>query len=196
MISQLRRHYRRIISTLVIAILIGFYGVTPLVRVYMATHPYHAPVCCTTPKDRGLQYQDVTFTTPDGLTLAGWYIPSRNHAAIILSHGYGGNRLGVMDYAEVLAHAGFGVLVYDERDQGNNPASLCTRGWLEVNDVIGGVNYLRARPDVDPAHICAFGFSIGGQITLRAAALTPYIAAVGADGASTATFDDEPPPNT
>ena len=34
---------------------------------------------------------DVSFESPAG-TLRGWYVPSHNHAAVILTHGAGANR--------------------------------------------------------------------------------------------------------
>ena len=59
-----------------------------------------------TPADLGLAYRDVTFPSSDGVTLAGWYIPSRNGAAVVLLHGAGSTRSGVLDQAAVLAGRG------------------------------------------------------------------------------------------
>jgi len=42
----------------------------------------------------GLAEPSVTFRSTDGLRLAGWYVPSRNGAAIVVVHGGGGNRAG------------------------------------------------------------------------------------------------------
>src|SRR5262249_3740442 len=63
----------------------------------------------------------------------------------------------------------------------------------EVNDLLGALAYVQSRPDVDPQRIGAFGFSVGGQIALRAAGLTDRIKAVAADGSTTSTFEDEVP---
>jgi hypothetical protein len=43
-----------------------------------------------TPADLGLRYEDVRFTTDDGVTLSGWLIPAarETHAAVVLMHGY------------------------------------------------------------------------------------------------------------
>src|SRR5512145_1600765 len=73
------------------------------------------PVCCSTPAELGLTYENITLTTADGLKLKGWYIPSHNQAAVIALHGYGGNRLGALSYAEMLARHDYGVLLYDQR---------------------------------------------------------------------------------
>jgi fermentation-respiration switch protein FrsA (DUF1100 family) len=142
-----------------------------------------------------MNYQEITFQAADGILLSGWYIPSRTGAAIILTHGYNSNRAGLLDLAEPLAKRGFGVLMYDTRDQGLSQTTPSTRGWTEVNDALGAVAYLQSRPDVNVTQIGAFGSSMGGQITIRAAAKTQVIAAIVTDGASTAVFDDEPIPS-
>ena len=85
---------------------------------YAFTYPARSDVCCITPADKGFEYEEVTLTTNDRLKLVGWYIPSQNRAAVILLHGYGGNRLGVMYHAEALANQGYGVLMYDQRASG------------------------------------------------------------------------------
>ncbi len=63
-------------------------------------------VGATTPGDRGLRYEDAEFDTVDGVTLSGWYVPSTNGAAVVLLHGAGSTRSGVLDHAVVLADTG------------------------------------------------------------------------------------------
>ena len=43
------------------------------------------------------------------------------------------------------------------------------------------VDYLRSRPDVDPARIALTGWSLGGELAIRAAAFEHRLAAVVAD---------------
>src|SRR4030042_610707 len=45
-----------------------------------------------TPADRGLAFEEAAFTTDDGATLSGWYVPSVNRAAVLLLHGAGSTR--------------------------------------------------------------------------------------------------------
>ena len=170
-----------------------FYLVIPYFRVISGTHPDRASLDSVTPADRGLNYEDVTFDAADGVMLSGWYIASRCGpcAGIILTHGYGSNRVGMLDIAEPLAKCGFSILMYDTRNHGLSEAAISSRGWTEVNDVLGAVTFLQKRVD----KIGAFGSSIGGQTTIRAAAQTGAILAVATDGASTAVFADEPNPN-
>jgi hypothetical protein len=65
-------------------------------------------------------HEDVSFETSDGLTIRGWYAPSRNGAAIVLVHGSGSNRLGPRKHARLLAEHGYGVLLYDARGLGES----------------------------------------------------------------------------
>src|SRR5512143_3820363 len=106
-----------------------------------------------TPRDKGLVYEDVTLTTNDGLLLKGWYRPAHNRAAIILLHGYGGNRLEVLDRAALLAKHGYGVLLYDERASGESGGDQRTFGWSDVNDVPLALAHLQARSEIDPQRI-------------------------------------------
>jgi pimeloyl-ACP methyl ester carboxylesterase len=141
------------------------------------------------------EVEEVTFEGGDGLRLAGWFVPPRNGATIILLHGYGGNRTGTVWYAIPLVEAGYGVLMYDERASGESEGTMRSYGWQDVPDVGGALAYLSSRPDVDPDRIGIAGCSIGGQIALRGAAAYPQIRAALADGPSSVTAADDPPPH-
>jgi fermentation-respiration switch protein FrsA (DUF1100 family) len=158
--------------------------------------PAGRPVCCITPADAGLDYQDVTFTSGDGVTLAGWYIPSKNRAAVMLLHGYGAHRIEMLGRAQMLARHGYGVLLYDLRAHGESTGDARTFGWLDVNDVATALAFLQNRDDVDPERIGILGFSIGGQVALRSAAQMDGIKAVAADGPGLANQQDLPPPTS
>jgi hypothetical protein len=77
--AVLWRYTRRVLSAL--GILLGLYFVVyPLAESYVITHAGRAFV---PPENLGAAYEDVTFTTGDGLKLVGWYVPSKNGAAVI-----------------------------------------------------------------------------------------------------------------
>jgi pimeloyl-ACP methyl ester carboxylesterase len=143
----------------------------------------------------GREYQPVTlYNEDDDIQLSGWYLPSANEAAIILLHGYGSNRTEMLSRANVLAEHGYGVLLYDLRGHGESEGKVRTFGWQDVGDVNAALGFLAGRKDVDPDRIGILGFSIGGQIALRAAAEYGNIAAVVADDPALVTVDDMPPP--
>jgi len=144
-----------------------------------------------TPLDDGFAYEDLTLKTVDGFELKGWYLPTQNGAVIILLHGYGGNRLEVLGRAELLARQGYGVLLYDERASGESEGAR-TFGWLDTQDVALALDTLKNKPQVDPARIGVLGFSIGGQIALRAASQFEQIRAVVAEEPGFARISDSP----
>lgn len=144
-----------------------------------------------TPTDQGVSYEDVTFRTPDGVELSGWYIPSENGAAVALLHGSGSTRSAVLDHALVLAAQGYGVLAYDARGHGRSGGRPMDWGWYGDEDVIGAVSFLVGRPDVDPARIGAVGLSMGGEEAIGAAAADNRLRAVVAEGATSRTAGDK-----
>ena len=156
-------------------------------RGYKFLYPARSHVCCTTPT---VPYQEVSFPTSDGLTLRGWYLASTNHAAVIVAHGLGGNRLGVLPIGEFLARHGYGVLLLDLRAHGDSDGQQYGYGW---RDILAAVDFLAQQPDVDSASIGAFGSSLGGVAVIEAAARDTRIHAVAAEGAGAVSLDDLPP---
>ena len=127
--------------------------------------------------------------------MAGWYVPPENGALVILLHGYGSNRTAMLWHAEQLIQAGYGVLMYDERASGESEGTYRSYGWEDPRDVTGALDFLSAKPDVNPEKIGIAGCSIGGQIALQGAAYYPQLGAVWADGASSVRAQDISRPN-
>jgi pimeloyl-ACP methyl ester carboxylesterase len=186
------RYWLKLLSFGVISGLALGYLIFVLMVAEQYVQPAHASLGGVTPADRGLAYENVTLTTGDGLSLKGWYLPSHNRAAIILLHGYGGNRLEVLNRAALLTKHGYGVLLYDERASGESGGDQRTFGWLDVNDVPLALRHLQCRSEIDPQRIGILGFSIGGQIALRAAAQSDQITAVIAEEPGFARISDVP----
>jgi pimeloyl-ACP methyl ester carboxylesterase len=166
-----------------------------LVRVYRIVNPIRTPVLSDPGTNMGMDFEDVVFSSRDGWPLSGWLIPSRRGPTIILTHGIGGNRLDLMPAASLLVEDGFGVLMYDLRAHGRSTGNLGTWGWLEINDLHGAVDFLMERQGINKRLIGALGFSLGGQIALRAAAENPAIRAVIAEDPSPAVLSDHAIPS-
>ena len=133
---------------------------------------------------------EVTFTTSDSVQLSGWYVPSRNRAAVLLGHGFGGNRADMLPEARILAGAGFGVLLWDWRAHGTSAGELCTWGDGERRDVWAALEFLTARSDVDAKRLGGLGTSLGGVALVLAAAGDVRLAAVMAESVWT-SFTEE-----
>lgn len=157
-------------------------------------YPNSPAVCCSTPLDYGWEYEDVSFRTADDLTLRGWYIPSRNGAAVIVSHSIGSNRVSMLPIADLLAKHEYGVLLFDIRTHGDSDGTLLPYGGDEAEDVIGAATFLQTRDEIDPDKIGALGHSLGAQISILAAAGSDQIKAVAADGPCCTTRADFPAP--
>jgi cephalosporin-C deacetylase-like acetyl esterase len=69
-----------------------------------------------TPRDLNMAYEDVSFTTSDGLTLRGWYIPSAKGSkrTLILLHGYPADKGNILP-AVAFLHDDFNLLAFDFR---------------------------------------------------------------------------------
>ena len=143
---------------------------------YVTTHVGRAVV---PPNHLGVASEDVTFETADGLTLHGWYVPSRNGTAVIAFPG----RNGPQRPARVLARHGYGVLLFDRRGEGESDGDPNSWGWGGDADVKAAIAYLQRRPDVDPGRIGGIGLSVGGEMMIVTAAETPELAAVVSEGA-------------
>jgi uncharacterized protein len=181
--SKRRRYLRRsllaaagvvVVAEIMFPIAFG-YGATRILR----------PVVPTA--NLGTAYEDVTFTTSDGLELAGWYIPSRNGAAVIAIPG----RSGSQKPARFLARHGYGVLLFDRRGESESDGDGNLFGWGGDKDILAAIEFLKRRPDVDPGRIGGIGQSVGGELMIQTAAETDDLAAVVSDGAGTRSFAEE-----
>jgi dienelactone hydrolase len=150
------------------------------------THLFRSPIGA--PPDRS--YRDVSFRSSDGLRLAGWYRPSRNGAAVVVVSSAGGDRLGSIDHARMLADHGYGVLLYDERGSGESEGSPNGFGWGWDQDVVGALSFLEAQPDVDRHRIGGLGLSTGADVLIEVAASDHRLSAVVADGATGRSLAD------
>jgi pimeloyl-ACP methyl ester carboxylesterase len=180
---------------LIVAFFLMFYLVL-LVRGYFMeaprwAHPPRDTACCTTPADDGIRYEDVSFKTSDGLTLKGWYVPSRNGATVMLLHGLGGTRTSMIRHLLMLEDAGFGLLDFDLRAHGESEGEAVR---YDGHDALAAYQYLLTRKDVDPQRIGALGWSLGAMIAIQAAAQEPGIKAVAADEPGSIAFKDWPLP--
>lgn len=181
---------------LLVFVLIMYFVIRPFYAVYLFVRPPRLRISFFTPTNLGVTYEDITLTSPDGVPLVGWYIPSRNTAAVILLHGHSGNRLGVVHHAEALVQAGYGVLMFDLRAHGSSGGRRFATSQAGVDDVLTAVAYLSKRPDVNPAGIGVMGVSVGGVFALHAAVQTVAIRAVAVDGISPAALADLPAPTS
>ena len=156
----------------------------PVTIAYVVTHAARAKVPTA---DLGASYENVQFTTADGLRLKGWYIPSQNGAAVISFPG----RTSSQKRAKLLARHGYGVLLFDRRGEGESEGDPNTFGWQGERDIHAAVAFLQRRPDIAPNRIGGIGLSVGGEMMIEAAAESSALKAIVSEGASSRSVRDE-----
>jgi uncharacterized protein len=173
--SRSRRYLRRAQSA-VVGLLAGMAAVWFLVFPIGFSYIYsHTGGGAVTP-DLGVPYQQVTVRTSDSLELAGTYVVSKNRAAVVLFPGMTRSK-----EARMLIRHGYGVLLLEPRGEGRSQGDNVR--WAGDRDLLAAVRYLRDRPDVDSSRIGGFGFSVGGEMLLEAAAQTTGFKAIVSEGA-------------
>ena len=170
-----RRYGRRGLTT-VITLVVLLEVAYPLAVAYGGTHLARpAPPVA----ELGLPHEEVDIQTSDGVTIKGWYVPSRNRAAVITYPA----RHSAQRHAQFLARHGYGVLLVDRRGQGGSEGDPNSYGWDEHQDIAAAIGFLRERPEIDPDRIGGIGFSVGGEVLLETAASASELRAVVSEGA-------------
>jgi dienelactone hydrolase len=171
--------------------LIGFAGlvvfvelVMPVLIAYGTTHIARSDKNIGT---LGLAHVDVTLRTSDDLNLPGWYVPSKNRAAVIVFPG----RENKQKYARMLGRHGYGVLLFDRRGEGKADGDPEGFGWSLDKDIRAAISYLNTRPDVARGRIGGLGLSVGGEMLLETASDTRELAAVVSEGAGARVMSEE-----
>ena len=120
----------------------------------------------------------LTLTTADGERLAGIHLPGpdpQRSLAVVVAHGFTGSlaKPGLQAICRALSgHAG--VLAFDFRGHGGS-TGLSTLGDLEIHDLQAAVEHAR---DLGYADVVTCGWSMGGSVVLRHAALVGGVDAV------------------
>lgn len=134
------------------------------------SHYFYTPstVVDTTPLERGLAHEEVTFSSSDGTMLTGWFVPAQGerHGTVIHFHGNNKNIAGHLRYVEWLPSRGYDVFLFDYRGYGKSGGTPATTGVHD--DCVAALNYLRGRHDIAEDRIIVFGQSLGGVCALGA----------------------------
>ncbi|OJJ11530.1 hypothetical protein BKI51_07245 [Alphaproteobacteria bacterium AO1-B] len=165
-----------------------------LARGYVSIDGERAPIL-ETPKDYGMEFQDVTFTAEDGIKLAAWFIPSEgsdkliicNHPATLNRYGFPGHMKPWSDFQNVevkfgkvhkaLHDAGYNVLAYDLRNHGESEG-VADNAWGqgfgdEYKDVLAAFDYVKSQDNLKDMKIGLFNPCAGGNSAFHAMSENP-----------------------
>ncbi len=141
-----------------------------------------------TPAEYGLEYEEISFITADGVTIKGWFIPGDSNNVIISNHFSPGNRYGFaghmegLDFAggfevnflpryKALHEAGYNVLTYDLRshgESGNGADNISGVGYYEWQEVLASIEYVKSRADTAKSDISLMSMCMGANATINA----------------------------
>jgi fermentation-respiration switch protein FrsA (DUF1100 family) len=114
-----------------------------------------------------LQGRDVEFESGSSSKLRGWLIPGRKGAgAVVLTHGFRGDRRQMLGRASFLSRAGYSVLLYDFQAHGESPGKQITIGYLESRDAQAAVEFMKKNCPGEKQGL--IGLSMGGAAAVLA----------------------------
>lgn len=127
-----------------------------------------------------------SFKNSKGQKLAGvLHLPEnvKNAPAIILCHGFGGDKIGKyrlrVRIARELCRNGFAVLRFDFSGHGDSDGELEDISITqELDDLECAISFLKSRPEVNKEKIGIAGHSLGGEIAILETAKNKELKAV------------------
>ena len=121
-----------------------------------------------TPEHASLAFEDVSFSSRDGVRLTGWWIPAANpRGTVLFCHGNGGNISACLDTAIIVNGLGLNLLLFDYRGYGRSGGSPSEQGTYD--DAEAAWEYLVNGRKVRPEKLIVWGRSLGGPIAAKTA---------------------------
>ena len=127
-----------------------------------------------TPDAYGIEYDDVTFRTEDGLNLHGWFVPGKKSSpdedlhTLLWFHGNAGNinhRLGNIKMLH--ERVPVNVFIIDYRQYGRSEGKVTEQGtYLDARAALA---HLHSRKEINREKIIFFGRSLGSAVAVELA---------------------------
>jgi hypothetical protein len=133
-------------------------------------------------------YEDVSFTSRDGLRLAGWWFPAAGATkAAVLVHGKDQNRIDSSfdpgRIARLLIADGWSVLLFEMRGHGQSEGLRWGLGQDEPKDILAAIDTAAQKANVPRARVATIGESMGGGSVLMTVGRDPSIGPIVVDSA-------------
>lgn len=115
------------------------------------------------PADIRLPFEDVSFTTEDGVNLHGWFIPRDGaRGTVLFLHGNAGNVSHRLDKISIFHELGLSVFIVDYRGYGRSAGQPSEDGTYQ--DALAAWTHLVTHRRTEAARIILFGESLGGAV--------------------------------
>lgn len=157
------------LGVLLVRTAVGIAIFLPMGLSFVQLHP-HKIATRKTPAEQFLAFEPFSVKA-DGLTLSGWYIPTKNDdptkPIVLLTHGIGANKQNFLDYVYMVYGMGYSSVIFDFRAHGDSDGFWTSIGLAEAADVLAVVDWIHQRWPDRP--IIGYGISMGGSAVLHAA---------------------------
>jgi pimeloyl-ACP methyl ester carboxylesterase len=147
-----------------------------------------------TPKDYGMDFQNIDFKAADGVDIKGWLIPAKSNKLIVITHVGGLTKYGStkqfssfsklyneeIEFLKVARHLhneGYGVLMFDFRNHGESDPSpnggKAGVGLEEYQDVVAAMDYIQRTESLKGKDVGFVSFCMGANSTIVAMSKQP-----------------------
>ncbi len=179
----------------VLKILLGFFIACIFLGVYVrhleTVNLFHPSRDVTvTPKEAGMDFEDIYFSTEDHVRLNGWLVKTPVHpeqaATLLFCHGNAGNNSYRVEKIAAFHELGVNVFIFDYRGFGKSQGRPSEKGMY--TDTVSAYDYLQGRKDIAKERIFVYGASMGGVAAVDLASRRPVTALI-ADSTFTSAKD-------
>lgn len=141
----------------------GLAGVLYFSQSSMVYYPEIGREIVATPRQAGLDYEEVRLLAADGVALHGWFVPSaQSRGTVLFLHGNAGNISHRLDFLLMFHRLGYNTLIIDYRGYGNSAGEPSEQGTYQ--DAEAAWRYLTETRKIPPDTIALFGESLGGAV--------------------------------
>ncbi len=164
--SLARRAMKTNLRRLLVIILCTYLGVIMLVPLFQSKFIYFPSRRIElTPANVGLEFEDRTLTTQDGVRISAWWVPRGDaRATVLFFHGNAGNNGDRVPELQTLHALGYNVLIVDYRGYGRSEGSPGeTETYLDAQ---AAWEHLTQSHGLPARSIVIVGESIGGAVAI------------------------------
>jgi len=147
-------------------LLVGFVYLTQSSLLYLPGMPGRQ--LGATPKGIGLDYEDVSLDTSDGVRIHGWFVPGRLKRTLLYFHGNAGNISHRLHSIRQFHDLGLSVFIIDYRGYGQSEGSPSEDGLYRDGEAAW--QYLTEVRGILAEDIVVFGRSLGASVAAWLAA--------------------------
>ncbi len=148
-----------VLASVYAALLIGLF----LFQSQLVYFPEVGRELSATPRDAGLEYEEVRLNTGDGESLHAWFVPvPQPQGTVLLFHGNAGNISHRLEYLSMLHRLGYSSFIFDYRGYGKSSGRSSEQGTYR--DAEAAWHYLTVVRNIEPRHIALLGESLGGAV--------------------------------